>query len=687
MLRNPYLNRSAIRSLDGFFGRQREIGRVMGRVGASTPQSVSVIGERRVGKSSLLWHLCQPEVQARHLEAAPDYAFVRLDLQGQQHFDEPRFCQEFLRLVQGAVAGRAAVEPGADLAALEAAASVLEARGVRLVCLFDEFEAITRNPAFDRRFFGFLRSLASAHPVAYITASQRPLQDLCRSREIAESPFFNIFAQVRLGPLQDDEAADLIRRPSEVAGLPLEPHQPGLLELGGHLPLFLQMACCALFEQLVDGRDPPAWPDVEAAFLEEAEPHYAYLWERSSEAERSALARIAAGCPPTPEDAPAIERLFAQGYLTRQERRTAPFCGSFARFVLRAGGVPPAVGPAPAAVAAIAPEPAAAASVEVEPTPIGTQPYPRLLGQSLALRRVLALVQRAIASDVSVVLTGETGTGKELVARTIHEGGLRRERAFVAVNCGSIAESLQESELFGHKKGAFTDAVADRAGLFETADGGTLFLDEIGDTSPATQVRLLRALQSGEVRRLGENQARSVDVRLICATNRDLEGEMRAGRFRDDLYYRLYVLAIHLPPLRARQGDIALLVQHFLEPGLQRVSDEAMACLEAYAWPGNIRELANQVASARAMAGGDVIEARHLWVRVRQAAGVASPGPYGAEIDPGLSLKEARECFERAYLQARLQACSWRLEEAARSLGVSRSRLYELVRQYGLRGA
>jgi DNA-binding NtrC family response regulator len=523
--------------------------------------------------------------------------------------------------------------------------------------------------------------------VAYIAASQRPLQELCRSREIAESPFFNIFAQVRLGPLQDSEALDLICRPSHGAGLPLEPHQHGLLELGGPLPLFLQMACCALFEHLADGREQPAWPEVEAAFLEEADPHYAYLWERFSEAERSALARIVAGQPPAAEDTPAIERLVAQGYLMRQERRTVPFCGSFARFVHRAGGGPSVVEPASAAVASAVPEPAAAASVEVEPTPIGAQPYPRLLGQSLALRRVLALVQRAVESDISVVLTGETGTGKELVARTIHEIGARRDQAFVAVNCGSIAESLQESELFGHKKGAFTDAVSDRAGLFETADGGTLFLDEIGDTSPATQVRLLRALQSGEVRRLGENQARCVDVRLICATNRDLEAEMRAGHFRDDLYYRLYVLAIHLPPLRARQGDVALLVQHFLQSGAERVSDEAMACLEAYAWPGNIRELANQVASARAMAGGGVIEARHLWVRVRQASGAAPPGPAAGDIDPGLPLKEARECFERAYLHARLQACSWRLDEAARSLGVSRSRLYELVRHYNLRSA
>ncbi|MEW6756430.1 MAG: sigma 54-interacting transcriptional regulator [Candidatus Latescibacterota bacterium] len=552
MLRNPYLNRSMIRSLDGFWGRQREVQRVMARVGASTPQSVSVVGERRIGKSSLLWHLCQPEVQARHLEGADRYLFVRLDLQGQQNFDVAGFCGELLGLVRAAAGERAPVAAGSELSDLETAAGVLEGAGLKLVVLLDEFETVTRNPAFTRPFYGFLRSLANAHPVAFVTASQRPLQELCRSQEIAESPFFNVFAQVRLGPLLEDEALELIGRPSAAAGVPLAPHAEGLLELGGRLPLFLQMACSAAFEHLCERGGRPDWGQVETAFLEEAEVHLSYLWEHFDEAERGAACSLAAGADLPPEEAGAAERLAGRGYVCRSAQRPRLFSGGFARFVGRTTGLPAAAVAAPVGVGSgadgrpaasgsgeQAAEAAEEPSLEVEPLPPGCQPFPRILGQSTAIRRVFALVQRAITSDVTVLLTGETGTGKELVARTIHEGSRRSGGPFVVVNCGSIAEQLQESELFGHKKGSFTDAVADRPGLFEAADGGTLFLDEIGDTSPSTQVRLLRVLQAGEVRRLGENHTRRVDVRLICATNRGLEAEMRAGHFRDDLYYRL----------------------------------------------------------------------------------------------------------------------------------------------------
>jgi DNA-binding NtrC family response regulator len=325
-------------------------------------------------------------------------------------------------------------------------------------------------------------------------------------------------------------------------------------------------------------------------------------------------------------------------------------------------------------------------STQLPPLPEGVQPFPKIIGQSVAIRRVFALIQRAAASEVTVLLTGETGTGKELVARTIHEQSQRHQGPFVAVNCGAIAEHLQESEFFGHKKGAFTDAHTDRQGLFEAADSGTLFLDEIGETSLSAQVKLLRTLQEGEVRRVGENIPRPVNVRLICATNRLLDEEIAAGRFREDLYYRLYVLAVRLPPLRQRRSDIPLLVEHFLTAQATKISPAAMAQLQQHAWPGNIRELENQLASAGAMAGGDKIEPGHLWSHLQKQTEPAPPLPLQEqELELALPLKDAREQFEKRYIHAWLQKLDWDLDAVSARLDLSHSRLYELIRRHDLK--
>jgi two-component system, NtrC family, response regulator HydG len=335
------------------------------------------------------------------------------------------------------------------------------------------------------------------------------------------------------------------------------------------------------------------------------------------------------------------------------------------------------------------PRPATRAE-SVAPAPVGEERYAHIVGQSVALRRVFTLTDRAAQSDVTVLLTGETGTGKEMVACTIHAHSNRSDRPFVVVNCGALSEHLQESELFGHRRGAFTDAVSDRDGLFAAADGGVLFLDEIGDTAPGTQVRLLRALQEGEIRRVGDDKPRKVDVRLICATNRRLEDEVASGRFREDLYYRLFVLAIELPPLRERIEDIPLLADHFMADSGTELLPETVRQLQSYGWPGNIRELENQIRSAQAVAGHGSIQVAHLWPRVQQAVPVAmatgaEPESGGHVHDPDLTLRAAREDFERRFLLLRLQQQDWQLEAAARSLGLSRSRLYELVKRYGLR--
>ncbi|MBM3329417.1 MAG: GAF domain-containing protein, partial [Calditrichaeota bacterium] len=231
--------------------------------------------------------------------------------------------------------------------------------------------------------------------------------------------------------------------------------------------------------------------------------------------------------------------------------------------------------------------------------------FEEIVGRSPRMQEVFNLMRRVMNSDISVLLEGESGTGKELVARALHYNSPRRERLFVTQFCGNLAESLLESELFGHKKGSFTGAIADKKGLFEIADGGTFLLDEIADISPTIQTKLLRVLQDGEIRRVGDTESRRVNVRIISATNKSLKAEVDAGRFREDLYYRLNVLSIHLPALRERTGDIPLLAQHFLKvtalktgTPVKRMTPRALQAMANYHWPGNVRELENTIERA-----------------------------------------------------------------------------------------
>jgi two-component system response regulator HupR/HoxA len=233
-----------------------------------------------------------------------------------------------------------------------------------------------------------------------------------------------------------------------------------------------------------------------------------------------------------------------------------------------------------------------------------------IIGDAPAMQKIFDVTEKVAQTDATVLLTGETGTGKDLLARAIHYSGRRKEGKFVAQNCGALPDTLLESELFGHKRGAFTGAHADKLGLFEVADGGTIFLDEVGETEPGMQVRLLRVLQDGEIRPLGSSETRKVDVRVLAATNRDLKKRVEEGRFREDLYYRLRVVEIELPPLRVRASDIPALAHHFLDVAGEKVgrrflgfSNAAMDRLVAYQWPGNVRELANEIERIAALAG------------------------------------------------------------------------------------
>jgi Nif-specific regulatory protein len=311
--------------------------------------------------------------------------------------------------------------------------------------------------------------------------------------------------------------------------------------------------------------------------------------------------------------------------------------------------------------------------------------YGKIVGRSPAMQRVFDLLERIANSDVTIMIQGESGTGKELVARALHFHGPRKDKAFLSENCAAIPETLLESELFGHVKGAFTGADRDRAGVFEQTHGGTLFLDEVGDMSPGMQARLLRVLQDGELRRVGGDHTIKVDVRLITATNKDLQVEVAAGRFREDLYYRLAVVPVHLPPLRERVGDVPFLARHLLEQAAAarnrpspRIEAAVLDAMEKYPWPGNVRQLENLLRRIALLAGDGPID-RSVIESDPELARMF----LGRQIETGplLSLDKT----EQEQIRRALEAAAGNRDRAARLLGISRATIYRKMREYRLR--
>ena len=307
-----------------------------------------------------------------------------------------------------------------------------------------------------------------------------------------------------------------------------------------------------------------------------------------------------------------------------------------------------------------------------------TAEFSGLIGKDPKMQLIYKLIEDVAPTDATVLIQGESGTGKELVARAIHKQSLRKAQPFVVINCSAYPATLLESELFGHEKGAFTGAIRQKAGRFEQADGGTVFLDEIGEISPTAQIKLLRILQSQKFERLGGEQTLSINVRVLAATNKDLLKEVKSANFREDLFYRLNVIPIQMPPLRNRPNDIPLLARHFLrhfaaeqETLAQRFSSEAMRRLLDYSWPGNVRELENSIEHATVLAKGKYIEISDLPAALLQAEA-------GKPVGSNRSIVEN----ERKLLLEVLEECGWNKKAAAHHLGISRSTLYDKIRKY-----
>ncbi|HYR06287.1 MAG TPA: sigma-54 dependent transcriptional regulator [Longimicrobium sp.] len=322
-------------------------------------------------------------------------------------------------------------------------------------------------------------------------------------------------------------------------------------------------------------------------------------------------------------------------------------------------------------------------------TPLRTRGAPAqgrapLVGSSVGMMGALSVARRVAPSLAGVLIQGESGTGKELLARIIHDQGLRAGGPFVAVNCAAITETLLETELFGHERGAFTGATTRRVGRFERASGGTLFLDEVGDMSPAMQAKILRALQEHEIERVGGDVPVHVDVRVVAATNRDLLAEVLAGRFREDLYYRLAVVTVHLPALRERGNDVELLARHFaaefageLGRPVPLIAESTLEHLRAYAWPGNVRQLRNVIQRALLVQDGDTLLPEHLAPEVRGDAGPArAAAPHPADA-PFLSLREVEE----RHIRRALLLTDGNLGHAAEILGIHRNTLRQKLRR------
>ena len=607
--RNPYTDRTGIRDISRFYGRKLKVSRVYSRMGTPNPQSVSIVGDRRIGKSSLLNFIYHEDNRNKHLGDPENYVFVLMDLQEEPNDTVPDLIGSLLGRISE-TAGHSVSPVGTGYDALKRLAREFQSEGRKLVILLDEFELVTQNAAFDSAFYAFLRGLASNYDIAFVTSSVRDLQEMCRVKAIANSPFFNIFSKIHLGPFNKPEAMELIRKPSSEAGCPLSEHTDAILSMSGLLPMFIQIACSGFFEYIQTRGKVTSEDDigeVEEIFFEEAEPHFRYIWDGFSSLSMEVCQSILTGEDIIGEEKKiALVDLIRRGYIIEEERGYRLFSSIFAERIvpLRAKRLEPEDG-----ISTVEAREASSVTEEhiqqlAEVLDSQELKFGEFIGRCEEMQRVYGQIEMAASFNRPVLIRGETGTGKELVARAIHN--LSSRGRFEAINCAAITKELAESFLFGHERGAFTGAHSRQEGRFMIADGGTIFFDEISELDVDLQAKLLRVLETRTFQRVGGHEQIQVDVCVVAATNRNLEEAIKAAQFREDLYYRLNVFEIKLPPLRERGRDILLLALHFLKSFAQEnptvraqtISTQVAEILLEHPWPGNVRELRSVIERA-----------------------------------------------------------------------------------------
>jgi len=596
---NPYTERTMIRDINNFYGRKKEVRRLYSRINTPNPQSISIVGDRRIGKSSLLHFISHEEIRNKYLHNPENYTFVLVDLQDEPKNDIPSFIGSLLGLIKEALGRDVVLERGKEYDALTSLAKLLQRENRKLIILFDEFELITQNEVFDLNFYAFFRGLASKYDISFVTSSVRDLQELCSVKEIVNSPFFNIFTKIHLGPFSEAEARELIEKPSRAAGCPLSRYTDAILSMSGMLPLFIQITCSEFFEHIQSEGEMTGEHSIrriEELFFEEAEPHFRHIWGRCSDDAKGVFRAILSGEEIDEEKEVVLRDLIQRGYIIEKEDEYKLFSSTFAeRIVKHAGNF----NPGRERQIPVTEERIQELARELMK---GKPGFGDITGRCEKMKEVYRKIEMYAPSNSPVLIRGETGTGKELVAKAIHDNSRRKDKPFIAVNCSAISKEQFEAEFFGIGKRVATE-VDERRGKFREAEGGTLFLDEIGEIDISTQPKLLRAIEQKEIQTVGRKYE-TVDVRIIAATNKNLDEAIKNGQFREDMYYRLRGFEITLPLLRERGEDILLLALHFLnaqeEPTVtaQTISPLVARALLECSWPGNVRVLKNAIKGA-----------------------------------------------------------------------------------------
>jgi serine/threonine-protein kinase len=530
--RNPYLNRVMIRNASDFYGRRREVAKIFARIGAARPQSVAIVGERRIGKSSLLHHLCHPEIRRQHLDDPDSYVFVLIDLQEQREIGIRAFFESLFSGVEQALGRTRPPSVPADYEGARRALLQLQEEGRKIILLFDEFDAITRNPNFPEEFFAFLRAVANKYDVAYVTTSGQDLQKLCHAERIADSPFFNIFSNLFLTTFEREEATGLIREPSEAAGVPLAPYTTDILDMSGFFPFFIQVACSAFFEQLADGRGLDR-TRVRASFLEESEPHFNYICGHLDDDQRRVLKDIAEGRPVPQSHSYLVGKLKRDGYLIEDGGRDRLFSSVFASCI-KEGRLThePAAGQAVERVSA-AQRSLGAAALDGATTAAGVNPGGRLEGQQIGAYQILSLI-------------GAGGMGEVYRAR---DSKLGRDVA-IKILPRSFAADPERVRRF--EREARLLAALDHANIgaiygFEQADGLHALVLALVE-GPTLGERLVERRRDGTTLSASAGQRPGLSLREVLTISRQIALALESAHKRDIIHRDLKPANIKIDP-------------------------------------------------------------------------------------------------------------------------------------------